>query len=437
MRFVVARIVNLEDTARAFAYVGIAALLYSFIPLAVDYSGSVDYPLTVGAGFVVGTVLSGGLVRNMMYSETGLSYRDIYRRCRATHVPAASFLAMILLVAVSGMDFVLFTWSTAHVDTAVSAALFEIWPFAWVLWFAYTDRRLRGPHDRHITSRVTYLLMALAMPAVVLVILSSRSSGDVGLGGGLPVAGIVLALAAPVASSLGVFCFLFSDRVVFGSSPDLRWEPSSRPGGGPRFVALSVNLASFVLGRAATVPVVLGLSWRESGFASDVWPSLLGGVLAGLFLHAPAATIVRRAHTLTNRREIIALQYLSPILAIVWLAATAGIDVYRVDLLIVGTVSIVTLNMLINVAGRSGATREHSRHTSVEADSSATVPTATPSGCSTSRDAVMSAARNPACPPVVRARRCDRTGAEPAISRRTRRRLIRDTGPGEPPATLG
>ena len=113
---------HMEDTTRAFSYIGIAAALYSFIPLAVEYSGSKDFPLTVGAGFVVGTVLSSGLIRSTMYSSTSLSYGNIYRRCRSTGVSLVSFLGTILLVAVSGLDFVLFTWSTSYVDTAVSAA---------------------------------------------------------------------------------------------------------------------------------------------------------------------------------------------------------------------------------------------------------------------------------------------------------------------------
>ena len=350
MRSLLARLMNLEDTTRAFSYIGIAAALYSFIPLAVEYSGSKDFPLTVGAGFVVGTVLSGGLIRSTMYSSTSLSYTNIYRRCRSTSVSLVSFLGTILLVAVSGLDFVLFTWSTSYVDTAVSASLFEIWPFTWVLCFVFIDSRLQGPHDKQITSWMTYLLMALGMPAIILVILSSRTTTDIGLDTAVPVAGIILAIAAPIASSLGVYCFLFSDRVIFGTSTDLQWDITPHPNAKPKFVDLSVNLASFVAGRALTIPVVLILAWRETGLSPNLWLSpMLGGLLAGLFLHAPAATIVRRAHTLTSRREIISLQYLSPILAIIWLAITLGIDVYRIDFLIFGTISIVMLNMLINV----------------------------------------------------------------------------------------
>ena len=352
MKAILKKLRGLDDTQRAFCYIGIAALLYSLIPLAVDYAGSTEFPLTVGAGFAVGTVISSIIIRGTMYSNKALSYKQIYRRCRETNVSSVTYLFMILLVAVSGLDFVLFTSSTSYVDTAVSAALFEIWPFTWFLWFIYADRRLKGAHEKPVTSWMSYLLMGLGMPAIALVILSSRTTGEIGLDATLPVTGIVLAICAPVVSSLGVFCFLFSDRVVYGplkgEAPE--WQTSDGDRSDRKMVDLSVNLASFAIGRTLTIPVAMALSMRESGVTLDTWSTAFaGGTIAGIVLHAPAATIVRRAHTLTTRREIISLQYLSPILALGWLAATLGIDVYRIDFLIFGTVSIVMLNMLINV----------------------------------------------------------------------------------------
>ena len=70
--------------------------------------------------------------------------------------------------------------------------------------------------------------------------------------------------------------------------------------------------------------------------------------MCGLLLNGPGGLLLIRGHIVTSRREIISLQYLSPVLALAWLALATDINVARIDFLIFGTVSIVALNMLIN-----------------------------------------------------------------------------------------
>lgn len=43
------------------------------------------------------------------------------------------------------------------------------------------------------------------------------------------------------------------------------------------------------------------------------------------------------------------MQYLSPLLALVWLALFSGITILRIDLLLLGTVTVVAINILINL----------------------------------------------------------------------------------------
>ena len=339
-----------EDTTRALVLLGISAIATSLIPVSIELSGSTGAPMTVGAGFLVGYTLFTHASRYTNRALRPIPYSQILRRCRDEYVPTGQIVILLVIMMIGAFGYVAFSWSTRYIDTAVSSSLFELWPVAWILVFQFVDRRRHGKQEYRIVPLSTILLMALGTGAITLVIFSTANPATGQTGIELPIFGVSLGLLAPILGAFAAFNYLLVDRLMFGKAhrQDDDWDilESSRHQKG---IEESVIHSGVVLARIFAVPIVLILAVLEVGITSAfVSRQFIGGMLCGFVLNGPAGFLVRRANVISSRREIISLQYLSPVLALAWLAVLTDIDVHRLDFLIFGTVSIVALNMLIN-----------------------------------------------------------------------------------------
>ena len=255
------------------------------------------------------------------------------------------------LLMCGGVGYVFFAWSTRYIDIAVSSSLYELWPIAWLVAFQYIDRTNRRVGEYRIVPFVNIILMILGAGPLALVILSTASRASSGHGLALPVFGIVLGTVAPMIAALTAFSFAFVNDLVPGKSrnPSDDWNLLPSSVFEQRRFEESVLHGVVVLSRIGLIPVVIAIAIIDVGLRAAIFSrSFAGGILVGLLLFGPAGYIIRKAHVISARREIISLQYVSPILALVWLALVTDIDIARKDFLIFGTVSIVALNMLIN-----------------------------------------------------------------------------------------
>ena len=262
---------------------------------------------------------------------------------------------MLSITIVAAMNWPIFIWATSYIETAIAAALFELWPFVWFFGLRFVDRNRCYPIDHRRTSAITYVLMAFGMPAIALIIFSTADTSNSGTLIGFSVLGMSLALIAPiVGGSETMGGHLFSDRLLYGygrprSEPDQDHFKLYRKVEGRDVSELLIVFATFVFSRAVTAPILLLVAISDSGASFDVLSTpLFQGFLVGFFLTTPAAALLRYANDVTARREIASIQYASPILGIFWLWLFVGIDVNRIDFLMFGTVAIVMLNMLIN-----------------------------------------------------------------------------------------
>ncbi len=307
--------------------------------------------MAVGAGFIVGYALSTHVARYYSSDNRPVSYRHILRRCRSGQVALGSLIFSFVLMVINSFDYLFFSWSTVYMDTAVSSSLMEIWPVLWILAFQYIDRARYGVSEYRVVPFITVVLMILGAGAIALVIFSSVSTQFSDQSASLPILGILLGIVAPAVGALGAFNFLLTDRILFGKTRSAKddWAILASEDVELEQVEESITHAGVVLSRVCATPIVVLVAVLDDGFRSALLSRpFLGGLLCGLLLNGPGSVLLRRAHIISSRREIISLQYLSPILSLFWLALFTSIDVARMDFLIFGTVSIVALNMLIN-----------------------------------------------------------------------------------------
>lgn len=336
----------------AIIYVSGAALLFSLMPLVIDQSGSEDRPLAVGAGVIVGFVICSSIVRRLHPTSncSDLSMVSILRRCCSESVGIRFIVVPLALTSIAGMSYVAFSWSTSYLDTAISATLYEIWPMLWFIMMQYIDKVRRGPHKRIVASWPTYLLLLMGFPAIALIVYSSGTAPAPGIDVSLSFTGLLLAFTAPVTGALVASNLLFIDRVMYGQSRDGQgdWKSEEFEDFETTEIEESISIAGMIITHSAILPLTLPLAIAE---ARDpyvvVSQAFFGGIAAGC-LAALAGLLLRRAHLVSNRREMISTQYLSPLLALLWLYWLVGIDVAEIDLLIFGTLTIVSINMLLN-----------------------------------------------------------------------------------------
>lgn len=341
------RIRSLGDTSKGISYLTIAALLYSLIPLSFEAFGSQDAPMTIGAGMVLGCLVGTIAIRRLQGFDKSLTYARTWTALRNRSIDRTGALAGITLVTASVFGYVCFAWSTRYIDTAVSSSMYELWPILWVIMFQIIDRNSFGKSAPSPIPNATRLLLCLGGASVILLVYSTASSGEAGAGQ-VPVLGVVLGISGPLLGSLASFCFLFADRLLFverGKHTHLAAATQMTE----RQMTEAATQIAHIVARWIALPIVIVLAVFENRSLTG-WLSmeLLGGAISGSVLFATANFFVRRAHTIETRREIISIQYLSPLLSLIWLLTFTRVELVRIDFLVFGTVAVMAINMLIN-----------------------------------------------------------------------------------------
>lgn len=339
-------------TRQAFGYILLAAGLYSLVPFAVDKSGSSQSPFIVGAGITVGYAIYTELARRRMTNENSLTYLSILQRYRSNDVAHVGLAMLLGLCALNAFDFLFFTWSTSFVDTAASSSIYELWPLTWFIAMQFVDRRRHQMNVKPTLSPMTICLMLLATVGLALIVYSTAAPNDDRATSQIPILGVSLALMAPVLGSLATLQFLFADRILYGRSATTRasWQLLKQKSISKENAEETLTHTAQALSHIFASPIVIAIAIVENGSASVLWSrAFVGGLICGIVLSGPGGALVRRAHIVSSRREVISLQYLAPVFALGWLAWLTEITVGRIDFLILGTVTIVAINMLINV----------------------------------------------------------------------------------------
>ena len=348
-----------DSVRKALRYVGLAAFLFALMPTVIDFAGSADKPLTVGAGILAGFWVFTTAMYRLSYGRhraRHYSFRDVIARAASKDILLSSVVA-VLATCVAGFATVMFALSTKYVDTAVTAALFETWPIIWFILVKFLDHYKYGPIDVQRHSKVTYIMMALALPAISLIVFSTHEGDHTTLGlefgfGDLPWLGIVVAILGATIGALATFPYLFTDRVLYGGSSKQtdNWSRLPSDKRGVQIAEDAVSMVCVIIARSIASPIMLLFAFQESGFYGALTSRhFLFGFISGLCLNGPAMLALRRAHFATERREVIALQYFTPIGGLFFLWIFRGIDIARIDFLLLGTGAIIALNMLINV----------------------------------------------------------------------------------------
>ena len=271
-------------------------------------------------------------------------------------------------MVLSNFTYAFFVWSTSLVSTAVSSTIFELYPIVMIVAFnrfaRSDDDRILASQNRISPERVFYLL--LSPLGLVLVTLGQAGGFQSSLGAYITsgLGGIGLALVAAVLSGLSpVATVRFGKRVysLHGANSDPA-GPNLNSGESVddqvlherRAQVLWLTILGFGLTSLVSVPISLLLGTQVGGPSTiDIRGALIGGTVSGVLLFGLPGIFERKANLETDDSTINTGYYLTPVLALSWLAI-AGIEIPRFDLFVIGAALLIALITLIQANPDSG-----------------------------------------------------------------------------------
>lgn len=234
-------------------------------------------------------------------------------------------------------EYALFSWSSNFIDVSISAVLLELWPLFFV---ALLDRLLQegGRYRKNLRSALS--LGALALAGLVFVVISQTGGFNLG---NTSLSSLTAGASLALLAAAGGACIAFT----FRWGQDLADQLPANAAGNGHSLPLSLLAVAVVSLVGGSLSAGIGFSLGER-VESDL-PAYLGyGLLGGVFIHAFANWLIRKANLITTNLGVNVMAYLTPVFALVWLAIFSEIAVASVPYLIIGTAAIVSANLLIN-----------------------------------------------------------------------------------------
>ena len=274
-----------------------------------------------------------------MFSLPSLYRRLVFNPANLLVIARRAVDVKLALSVVAAFNFALFAWSTRLIDVSVAAILFETWP---ILLILLMTRLFPGGARYREPAPEMLLLLVLSLAGFAFVVVGQAGGFANIQTGGLSalVIGVVLAGAGAVATSFTAFSFRWGTDVVHAIPSE------ARQGIGEHSLEMFGVLVAFFI--ANTVAAVLnGYAGMNTGEAMDS-RTLLHAVVLGAAINGIANVAWRKANLITDNLGINALANTTPVLSLVWLFLFFQVAPERPDYLIIGTVGIITVNLLIN-----------------------------------------------------------------------------------------
>lgn len=314
----------------------LAAVGYSFIPLAVMLSGSSETPFLFGAGWRSGIAIAYTAFLAARFPKL------FFNLAVWKLVGRKMFSPNILLVMVAYFDVVLFAMSVRYLDVAVATMMMELSPILYILILWFTHRDMTGNPTAARIRPATVFFMLVGLTGIAFVILSQEGSAGflTGSASSLLYLGLLLAGVSAFITTLNGFSLKWGSALTTSLPED---RPASTG-----YSRESINLfgatAGGLIAAAAVVPVqlLIGLNTGEN-MPSNMFLLIM---VAAAATHPVAGIAWRKALLTTHDLSINAIDHIRPILSLLWLLPFSFVIV-QADYLIIGTAAVITANLLI------------------------------------------------------------------------------------------
>lgn len=338
----------------AVRYMCMSVFGYSLIPILIVAVGGTESPFLLGGSQAVGHIMGGiaflaSRYRRSIRSQT--IHGAIRRNIRS---PAIVFSTL------APFTFAFLAWATAYLDATIATVLWGSWPILLVLFLARFDRTSTNPGviDANLgqRSRITPSLLFLMLVGLVglgFAVMSQSAPDQVSnlsdLTDSLSILGVIIALGSAWLASLTAWHFRWANRLVeqldertlADLAPTKSVIRDVRHEGNLFFVVVCL-----VIGNTIAAPIMISISLSSSERVD--LRVVLGALVIGLIVRTPAAILWRISNLVTRDYGVNALNYLEPLLALLWLGLFWDVSIENIDFLVIGVTGVMASNILIN-----------------------------------------------------------------------------------------
>ena len=310
-----------------------AVIGFSLVPVLIANGNGADNPFLFVAVLRVGVTIALSVLFMAVFGRT------LFRKSVLALIWQRLPTWAMLFAIINQFEYGLFAFSTRFIDISVSSILFETWPILLILMTALLFRGER--RYRQITPGVVLLLLVGFLGFAFVAASETGGLGDWSNAAFLDtLVGIVIVVIAVFMAGLSAFAFRWAADLRESLPPDLISRQNSD----------SLDIACVLIANCITsfagagLSAVVGLASGETISTDAIAIAMLGGV----FALALGNISWRAANVVTDNLGINALAYAIPIFSLIWLFLFAEVNIAKVNYLIIGTVAIISANLLIN-----------------------------------------------------------------------------------------
>ena len=330
----------------------VAVVCYSSLSLAIALSGGSDNPFLFTMWWRLGMVAGISVYLAAAYPDLCFDSR-VWRRVRANLGNGHLWLTLVAYFDIS-----LFVMSTVFISITAATILVQVTSIFFILFMGRLDRE--GAYRR--VTWTTSLLMALGIVGFAFVVVAETGGPAVlpDVSGWRLVAGVLIVLSCAVVGALNAHNFQWGRQLASDhrqSSSDGDWE-SDRSRLAQRLELFYVILGSLVVNVLAVFAngaIGFGTSNLAGIYGPVSGETAVYAVAWGALAFTAAGVLNRKANLMTTNLGVNALNYARPIFGVGLLvlfvelgANVTGVEIRRPDYFMIGTVGIVSVNILIN-----------------------------------------------------------------------------------------
>ena len=312
----------------------ISVLLWALIPVFMHVGEGDATPFMFHAAFSLFALIGTFFVLLAFYPlelRNGKNWKIIVEKCKTQ-----SFMHVILC----NFNYIILCWSLKYINVSIASVLFETWP----LWFVlFANNAFKNKNHYQKINGFNCVCLLMGFMGVVFVILSQSQINGIGRDGAGWVLAILGCLSALISGCMGALVISNSIKLGRDASDEIINNT-------PHFKKdLSIFFTLITMSIAAVPSIVIagaaGLVWEKEAVEID---NMLIAAILGVFIVTFARLFLYAANLMTDKLQINAISYTTPLWTMTYLAILDEISTLKIDWLTMGVLGIITANIILN-----------------------------------------------------------------------------------------
>ena len=330
-----------SNNIRAVSYMLLAVLFYSLLPIFLHIGEGFKSPFTYNAVMSFFARM-GILIYLIVFFRQQLFNREIWQ---AIHL---NWRRISLIGALLGtFDYAMFGWALKYIDVSVAAILHETWP-VWMILLTSKIFRNENKYEKINMQGWTYI--SIGFLGLCFVVFSHTDHDAMGMEN---ISSPYLFLGSLMAITAAWMAALHGGCTIRWGVDAMRHLSKHQKNKTNEDLTMFFIMIAMILTGIPSIAISGALGMWGGHYESVELKNMTVAAIHGFFITVAAQIFFRKANLVTTKLGINALSYLTPVLSLILLALMGYVNAPRTEWLIIGTIAIVTANVLLSFKTRN------------------------------------------------------------------------------------